>query len=359
MQITNQSFKIRNKTIAIPIVQGGMGVGVSLNKLASAVINEGGIGTISSAQPGFREPDFWNNYKSSCEANYRALANEIKAVRKQTGENGFLAVNILCASRDYANLAKTAVANKADAIVSGAGLPLDLPKYTKDSETANIPIVSSSRVLKIIMRKWQRKYDVIPDAVVVEGPMAGGHLGVKYDEIKTKKMDNLASRLADVKSYLDENDFQIPIIVAGGVYTNEDVQMYINAGASAVQMGTRFIATEECDAHPKFKKKFIEAQKEDVVYVPSPVGYPGRALANKLTHTVSKSNIMPSKCVACVTPCKGRDVSTPYCITERLSMAVNGQVDDGLVFSGANGYRISEITTVKALISELLGRENE
>ncbi len=359
MIMKNNGFKIRNKEIDIPIVQGGMGVGVSLNKLASAVINEGGIGTISAAQPGFREPDFWQNYKSSCAANYRALAKEINAVREQTSENGFLAVNILCASRDYANLAKTAVANKADAIISGAGLPLDLPKYTKGSDTANIPIVSSSRVLNIIIRKWQRKYEVMPDAVVVEGPMAGGHLGVKYEEIATKKMDSLLTRLEDVKNYLNKNEIEIPIIVAGGVYTNEDIKMYLNAGASAVQMGTRFIATEECDAHPNFKQKFIEAKQDEVVYVPSPVGYPGRAIANNLTETVKKQHIMPTKCIACVSPCKGRDASTPYCITERLSMAVNGQVDDGLVFSGANGYRISEITTVHKLISELLGRENE
>ncbi len=359
MLISNKSFQIRNKTISIPIVQGGMGVGISLNKLATAVINEGGIGTISAAQTGFRDEHFWDNYKASCEANYRAIKREISTVRENT-KDGFLAVNILCASRDYANLAKTAVENKADAIISGAGLPIDLPKYTKGSDTANIPIVSSSRVLNIIMRKWQKKYDCIPDAVVIEGPKAGGHLGVKYEDINhDETIDTLMDRLVDVKAYMDKNELKFPIIVAGGVYTNEDINMYLNAGASAVQMGTRFIATEECDAHPNFKNKFINAQKEDVVYVKSPVGYPGRAIANNLTHEVSDHHIMPSKCIACVTPCKGVHESTPYCISERLSNAVNGDVENGLVFSGANGYRIDKITTVHNLINELLGRENE
>lgn len=360
MKITNQEFKIRDKTISIPIVQGGMGVGISLNNLASAVINEGGIGTISAAQPGFRENDFWKNYKSSCEANYRALAQEIKEVRKKTSEQGFLAVNILCASRDYANLAKTAVANKADAIVSGAGLPIDLPKYTKGSTTANIPIVSSSRVLNIIMRKWQKKYDVMPDAIVVEGPMAGGHLGVKYEDInKNHEVDTLMDRLLDVKSFMDKNNYNFPIIVAGGVYTNEDINAYLAAGANAVQMGTRFIATEECDASINFKNKLIAAKKEDVIYVKSPVGYPGRAIRNSFTDQVKEAHILPKKCIACVLPCKGVHESTPYCISERLTMAVNGDSENGLVFSGANGYRISEITTVHKLINELLGRENE
>ncbi len=359
MPIINQTFKIRDREINIPIVQGGMGIGVSLSNLATAVINEGGIGTISAAQPGFREPDFWKNYKASCEANYRALTKEINKVRANTNEDGFLAVNILCASRDYANLAKTAVANKADAIVSGAGLPLDLPKYTKGTTTANIPIVSSSRVLNIIMRKWQKKYDVIPDAIVVEGPKAGGHLGVKYEEIENSKITSLMERLIDVKSYLDKNDLEIPIIVAGGVYSNADIYEYLAKGASAVQLGTRFVATEECDAHANFKQMFIAANEEDVVYVKSPVGYPGRALRNNLTEQIKEEYIMPDKCIACVTPCKGRDESTPYCISERLSMAVTGEVEDGLVFSGANGYRPEEISTVHQVIQELLGRENE
>lgn len=357
--ITNkQEFKIRNKVIKTPIVQGGMGIGISLNNLASAVINEGAIGTISSAQPGFNDPHFWDNYKASCEANYRALTKEIQKVRSKTPKEGFLAVNILCASRDYANLAKTAVANKADAIVSGAGLPLDLPKYTKGSETANIPIVSSSRVLNIIMRKWNRKYGVQPDAIVVEGPMAGGHLGVKYEEIEqAKATTNLMDRFLDVHNFVEKNAYDIPIIVAGGIYTSEDVKRFFKAGASAVQVGTRFIATAECDAHIKFKEKFISAELDDVVYVKSPVGYPGRAIRNNLTEQIKREYIMPKKCIACVTPCRGRHESTPYCISERLSMAVNGDSENGLVFSGANGYRIQEITSVKAVIDELLERE--
>ncbi len=349
---------IRNKTIEVPIIQGGMGVGVSLSGLATAVINEGGIGTISLSQVGFRGKDFWKNYKSSCEENYNSLKNEVKKVRKNTKETGFLAVNILSASRDYANLAKTAVEAGVDAIVSGAGLPMDLPKYTKDSDTANIPIVASSRVLNVIMRKWKRKYDVIPDAVIIEGPDAGGHLGIKYEEIG-KEVTSLSERLIDVKQYMDKNDLHFPIFVAGGVYTREDIQHFIKLGADGVQLGTRFIATEECDVHPNFKQKFVDAKKEDIVYVKSPVGYPARAIRNEFTETIAKANIRPEKCIACILPCKGVHEETPYCISEYLSRSALGDATTGLVFTGANGYRINEITTVHKLFKELAGSNNE
>lgn len=352
-------IKIKDKVISIPVFQGGMGIGVSLGKLATAVINEGGVGTISAAQTGFDDETFWDNYKSSCQANYDKLKAEIEHVREHTSEKGFLAVNILCASRDYANLAKTAAQNGVDAIVSGAGLPLDLPKYTMGTKTANIPIVSSSRVLNLIMRKWQRKYDVIPDAVVIEGPMAGGHLGVKYEEINQQKVTTLEERLVDVKNFMKKNDYNFPVIVAGGIFTNDDIKKMLELGADGVQLGTRFIATNECDASMAFKEKFIEAKQEDIVYVKSPVGYPARAIQNNFTKRLSAGNLMPKKCIACVLPCKGKVETTPYCISERLSRAVKGDTENGLVFTGANGYRIEQITSVKNLFNELIGEKNE
>lgn len=353
--MSNQ-FIIRGKTIKLPIVQGGMGVGVSKSSLASAVIKCGGLGTISASQIGYLEPDFNKSPKQAYLANITALKREVAKVRASA--NGFLAVNILTASRQYAGLAKAAVEAGADAIVSGAGLPLDMPAYTKDSDTANIPIVSSSRALNLICKRWNKRYGVKPDAVVVEGPMAGGHLGVKYEDVDHHHViDNLDERFLDVKNYCEANSLNIPIIVAGGIFTRADAAKYFKLGADAIQVGTRFIGTKECDADLQFKQKFIDSTLEDVRYVKSPVGYPARALANQMTKDLDKGHIAVNKCLACVLPCGGKVPATPYCITEKLIDAVNGDVVNGLVFTGANGYKVNEISTVKEVISDLLGKE--
>ncbi len=352
----SKQFIIRGKNISLPIVQGGMGVGVSRSCLASSVINCGGVGTISASQIGYTEEDFFKGPKQAYIANIKVLKAEIEKVRKLS--NGFLAVNILTASRQYADLAKAAVEAGADAIVSGAGLPLDMPAYTNDSETANIPIVSSSRALNLICKRWKKRYGVLPDAVVVEGPMAGGHLGVKYDELShTKIEDNLDKRFLDVKNYCQKQELDIPIIVAGGIFTKADADKYFALGADAIQVGTRFIATTECDASQAFKQKFVDAKEEDIRYVKSPVGYPARAIANNMTASLDRGHIPVNKCLGCVIPCAGKHKSTPYCITDKLIDAVNGDVENGLVFTGANGYRIESITTVSDVIEELLGKE--
>lgn len=349
-------FIIRNKKISLPIVQGGMGVGVSLSNLASAVINCGGVGTLSASQIGFKEPNFNQNPKQAGIANVNALKKEIAKVRATS--NGFLAVNILTASRQYAELAKAAVEAGADGIVSGAGLPLDLPAYTKGTDTANIPIVSSSRALKLICKRWERRYGVKPDAVVVEGPMAGGHLGVKYEELnKYDEHDNLDQRFLDVKNYCQNECLDIPIIVAGGIFTSSDAQKYFDLGVDAIQVGTRFIGTVECDADQRFKQKFIDSTKADIRYVKSPVGYPARAFKNQLTANLDIANVPVEKCLGCVLPCGGKVPQTPYCITDKLVAAVQGDVTNGLVFTGANGYRINQITTVKEVIDDLLSKE--
>lgn len=351
-----KEFTIRNQKISLPIVQGGMGVGVSRHRLATAVINCGGVGTISASQIGFTEPDFKLGPKQAYAANIVALKKEVAKVRANS--KGFLAVNILTASRQYAALAKAAVEAGADAIVSGAGLPLDMPAYTQDSETANIPIVSSSRALNLICKRWAKRYGVKPDAVVVEGPMAGGHLGVKYEEIhKHSITDNLDERFLDIKQYCEKNELDIPIIVAGGIFTREDAKKYLDLGADAIQVGTRFIGTVECDADPKFKQKFIDSTEADVRYVKSPVGYPARALSNQMTEDLDVGHIPVEKCLGCVIPCGGKVASTPYCITDKLIDAVNGDVVNGLVFTGANGYKVNQITTVSDVIDDLLGKE--
>lgn len=344
---------IKGKEISVPIIQGGMGVGVSRSNLATSVINCGAVGTISAAQIGFIKPEFSQSVKKSYEMNLVALEEEINKVRKNS--KGFLAVNILYVTRQYQQLAELCAKLKVDAVISGAGLPFDMPLHLKNTQTAMIPIVSSSKALNVIIKKWKRKYDCLPDAVIVEGPMAGGHLGIRYDQIG-QEVDDLQTRVLDVLNYVKDNNHEFAVLAAGGVYTADDVKEMLELGCDGVQIGTRFIATQECDADIKFKNKFIEAKKEDIVYVKSPVGYPGRAIRNNLTEALKLGNIPVEKCVGCVLPCKGKHDDTVYCITDKLIDAVNGNVDDGLVFSGANGYRINEISTVRKVINELISK---
>ncbi len=344
-------IQIKNKEIKLPIVQGGMGVGISLNNLASAVINEGGIGTISAAQIGYQYDGFFTSLKKSYELNIIAVGDEIKKVKKKS--NGFLAINIMTASRQYKDLCIEAVNNNVDAIVSGAGLPLDLPKYVKDSKTAAIPIVSSVRVLDIIIKKWMKKYNYLPDAVIIEGPLAGGHLGVKKSEIN-QEVKSLEDHTIDVIDYLKQKKIDIPVIVAGGIYTSSDVKRFIDLGADMVQLGTRFIATHEADCHINLKQNLVNAKVDDMIIVPSPVGYPARAIKNNFSNEILNNTKPVDKCIGCVIPCKGRDISTPYCISRHLIDAVNGDLDNGLFFTGYNGYKVDKIVSVKELVSELL-----
>ncbi len=345
------NIKIKGMKISLPIVQGGMGIGVSLNSLASAVINEGGIGTISAAQIGYKNEAFYENFKSSYQANLEALKQEITKVRENS--SGFLAVNIMTVARQYDQLAKVAVENNVDAIVSGAGIPFDLPKYVKGTKTAAIPIIANSRVLKVIIKKWQKNYDYLPDAVIIEGPLAGGHLGVKKSDMD-KEVETLMQRLNGVKDYMDANKLSFPVIVAGGIFTASDVREFIDAGADMVQLGTRFIATHECDAHINFKTNLVNAKKEDMITVTSPVGYPARAIVSPMTQKLVQGNLPIEKCLGCVIPCQGKVATTPYCITDHLIKGVCGDLENGLFFTGANGYRVDKIVSVHELVQELL-----
>jgi len=351
--------KIRNKTIEVPIIQGGMGIGVSLSNLAIAVMNEGGVGTISGAQPGYKNKEFFRSPGRSYAYNEEALRKEIKTIKENTPEGSFLMVNALSVGTDYEHLTRVVAEAGADAIVSGAGLPIELPEFTKGTDCANIPIVANSRVLNIIIRRWEKKYNVLPDAVVIEGPLAGGHLGIKYEEIESHEENAtpLEERLKDVLEYMEKKGYDFPVFVAGGVYTHEDVKKFVELGADGVQLGTRFIATHECDAAESFKQKFVDAKKEDVVYVKSPVGYPARALRNALTDRMQEGNIMPTACVNCVLPCPGKHEDTPYCISEFLVKSVEGDAENGLVFTGANGWKIDKIMSVHELFQELLGED--
>lgn len=332
-----------------PIVQGGMGVGISMHRLASAVANAGGIGVISAANPGFREPDF---AKDSISANLRGLAKEIQKAR-ELAPKGILGVNILAATAQYADFVKTAVAEKIDLIISGAGLPKNLPELVAGSNTKIAPIVSSRKTVDTLLKLWDKRYQRTADAIVVEGPEAGGHLGFSKAELLENPpnlIDLVKEVLEAVKPFEEKYGIEIPVIAAGGIFTPEDAEIYFNLGAKGVQMATRFIGTEECDAAPEYKEAFIKASKEDVTIVPSPVGLPGRAIHSPLTRQLEQGRVPVKKCINCLATCD--PATTPYCITYALINAVEGNVEEGLIFSGSNGYKIDKITTVNAIFDE-------
>lgn len=345
-------LKIGDLVAKVPIIQGGMGVGVSLSNLAAAVANEGGIGVISGVQIGFREKDFKAN---NDEANIRGLIKEIRNA-KQLSPKGILGVNMLSAVNNYKDMVKTAVKEKIDIIISGAGLPKNLPELVKGSDTKIAPIVSSGKAAAVIAKMWDRKYKYVPDVVIVEGPHAGGHLGFSVEQLTSLKMPNLKDIvkevIEDLKPFAEKYKKEIPVIAAGGIYTGKDIAEFLKLGASGVQMSTRFVATEECDAHINFKKAYISATKEDIQLIKSPVGMPGRAIRNAFVKTIENNRLKIKKCYDCLKPCD--PATTPYCISDALISSVQGDVENGLVFVGSNAYRMHEMTTVKELISELV-----
>lgn len=346
---------IGEMSLDVPIIQGGMGVGVSLGNLAGNVALNGGMGVISTAHPGYRAVDF---EADPIGVNRRELANEIKRAKEIAKGKGMVAINAMVAITDYASLVEVAVKNKIDAIISGAGLPMNLPGFVKDTKVKIAPIVSSGKAAKLICKTWDRKFKVAPDFVVIEGSEAGGHLGFHKEDVLNKTTAKLSDIFKEVKEtmqpFVEKYKKEIPIFIAGGIYDSKDIQKYLDLGADGVQMATRFICTDECDADIKYKQAFINANKEDIEIVKSPVGMPGRAIMTKLTQKLKNDEKIPVKrCYNCLIPCDVK--STPYCISSALINAVKGNLDEGLVFSGSNGYRNDRIISVKELMDELKG----
>ncbi len=342
---------IGDKIARVPIIQGGMGVGISLSGLAAAVANEGGIGVIASAGIGMREKDLFSNF---IEANTRALRREIRKARSLT--TGILGLNIMVAFSNSADLVRTAVEEEIDVIFSGAGLPLTLPEYLNgSSKTKLVPIVSSGRAAGIICKRWLSRYDYLPDAVVVEGPRAGGHLGFGVDQISDPDyaLEKLIPAvIEEVGLYANRYGRSIPVIAAGGVFTGSDIRTFIEMGAAGVQMGTRFVATDECDADMAFKQTYIDAKAEDIIIIKSPVGMPGRAIRNKYTDDVESGIRKPFKCpYHCIVTCDY--LNSPYCIAYALMNAQRGHLNGGFAFAGANAFKIHKIVSVKELMSTL------
>lgn len=345
-----KSLKIGNLIAKVPVIQGGMGVGVSLSSLAGAVAAEGGIGVISTAQIGYREPDFDEN---PIGANLRAIKTEIEKARNIAKE-GILGVNIMVATRKYEDYVKAAVDAGIDLIISGAGLPMELPRLVGAAKTKLAPIVSSVKSAQVIMRYWWKKYNRLPDAVVIEGPLAGGHLGFhkeQLDDIEGLHYDEEVKAIIEkVNETAAEHETDIPVIMAGGVYTRDDMEHYLELGASGVQMATRFVTTYECDADEAYKQSYIDAQEEDIVIVQSPVGMPGRAILNPFMKRAKEGRVPHGKCHLCISTCTPSE--TPYCITDALVNAVKGKVEDALLFCGANAYRADKLEHVKDIMDE-------
>lgn len=355
-----------------PVIQGGMGVGISLSSLAGAVAKAGGIGIISTAQIGFKEPDFETH---PLEANLRSIGKELKRAREIAPE-GIIGFNIMVATKGYASYVKEAVKAGADLIISGAGLPVSLPEYVEaaakemgtELKTKIAPIVSTVKSATVILRMWDRKHHRVPDLLVIEGPLAGGHLGFSRESLEELGVDT-----ADVENTFKQEDYEkeikgiiklaeeygekyqkkIPVVTAGGIYSHEDVMRQIALGADGVQVATRFVTTEECDAPEEFKQAYIHATKETIVITKSPVGMPGRAIKNSFLSDVGKVPFKLERCYQCLEKCDHATI--PYCITKALVNSAEGKTEDGLVFCGSNAWRAERIETVEEVMKDLTG----
>jgi len=345
-------FSIGNLNLSVPIVQGGMGVGISLSGLASAVANEGGVGVISCAGIGLL---YKNSSKDYLEASIIGLKEEIRLAKEKA--KGVIGVNIMVALTNFADMVRTSIAAKADVIFAGAGLPLDLPSFLdKDSTTKLVPIVSSTRAALIICEKWIKNYNYVPDAIVLEGPMAGGHLGYKEEQISDERYsleELLPDLVKNIKIIEQENNRKIPIIAGGGIYSGADMKRILDLGASAVQIGTRFVTTDECDASQAFKNSYLNAVESDIEIIKSPVGLPGRAIFSNFLGRVKDGLEKPKTCpFHCIRTCDY--TKSPYCIIVALYNAFKGNFNKGYAFCGSNAFKADRMMSVKETIKSLM-----
>ncbi|MDD3154386.1 MAG: nitronate monooxygenase [Victivallaceae bacterium] len=347
-QIALPTLSIGNITVNLPIIQGGMGVAVSSFGLASAVSEEGALGVVAAVGSAMACDEPGLSYQ---QRSYRGLRTILQKTRTLTQKP--VGVNIMCALSDYDQLVGAAVAEHIEVIFSGAGLPLHLPALTEGTKTNLVPIVSSARAASILCRTWAKKYHRLPDALVVEGPMAGGHLGFSLDEIAQRpSLEKIVSEvLAYVKTVEEQYQCRIPVIAAGGIFTGADIARFLNLGAAGVQMGTRFVCTHECDASESFKKMYLDCREEDIILVKSPVGLPLRVIKNAFLDRIMKERESFSCTYHCLKGCI--PARSPYCIAMALTKAVVGALDNGIVTCGANAYRCHEIVSVHDLLSEL------
>ncbi len=353
-EIIIKPLKIGDLVAKVPVIQGGMGIGISRSSLAAAVAKAGGIGVISGVNVGYDEEDF---DKNTLNANLRALKKHIIKA-KENANGGIIGLNLMVAMNNYEQHVKEAISAGVDLIISGAGLPTKLPSLVKGSNVKIAPIVSTSKAASVILKMWDRKDKTTADLIVVEGPTAGGHLGYSKEELENIDSIDYDKEFVEIikvaKTYGEKYNKEIPVVAAGGIFTGDDVLKYINLGASGVQVGTKFVGTYECDASEEFKNTYINARKEDINLVVSPVGMPGRAIHNKFIERVSNTRPKITKCYDCLIPCNPKD--TPYCISQALINAVKGDVDNALLFCGANAYKVDRLYSVDEVIKELTSK---
>ena len=345
------ALKIGHLVSRLPIIQGGMAVGISLAGLASAVANEGGIGVIAANMIGINEPNIATN---GPQADIRALKREIRKAKRLS--RGILGVNIMVAMTNFDKLVKTAIDECIDIIFSGAGLPLNLPSFLHNGDrTKLVPIVSSGRAASILCKRWLSRYEYLPDAFVVEGPMAGGHLGFKVEQLEDPDfaLEKLVKDVIKaVEPFERTQKKDIPVIAAGGIFNGGDIHRFLQLGVAGVQMGTRFVATHECDANRVFKQMYVDAKKEDLVVIKSPVGLPGRAIRNQFIDSINNGRKNSLKCpYHCIKTCDPE--KSPYCIALALERARRGKFKYGFAFAGQNTYQVKEIVSVKELMNSL------
>jgi nitronate monooxygenase len=363
--MTLNPLKIGKHRVEIPIIQGGMGVGISWDRLAGSVSLEGGLGVISAVGAGYYQNKKFaprlkqdRPYEASSFYSKEALNEIFKNARKICGDRP-LGANVLYAINDYGRVVRDACEAGADIIITGAGLPTNMPEFTKDfPDVACVPIVSSAKALTIIAKRWEQRYKKIPDALIVEGPLSGGHQGFTYEQcfLEEYKLENILPPI--IKRAAEIGD--IPVIAAGGIWDKNDIDKFLELGCSGVQMGTRFIGTHECDAHENFKEIIINAKEDDILLLKSPVGYPARGIKTQLIEDIENKCAPKVSCISnCIAPCK-RGIEAKivgYCIADRLADGYAGDKKTGLYFSGSNGYRIEELISVKELMGKLINGE--
>ena len=345
-------ISLGDKQIKIPLIQGGMGVGISMGGLAGAVAKEGAAGIISNAQIGFREADF---EKNPFQANLRAMESEYQKARK-TAPDGVIGFNIMVALKHYEEYVRHAAAIGCDLIISGAGLPTELPRYVEGTDTKIAPIVSTEKSARVIFRYWEKKHHCAPDFVIIEGPLAGGHLGFAKDQLSYYTFDVYEKEVRNIievcREYAARFNKEIPVVLAGGISTKEAADHSFSLGVDAIQAATRFVTTYECDASDAFKKAYLDASKEDIILIDSPVGLPG-AVRNKFSDTImSGGRIAPVRCRGCLKNCRPDKI--PYCITDALITSVTGDAKNGLVFCGADAWRCDHLEYAEDVIESLL-----
>jgi nitronate monooxygenase len=336
-----------------PLIQGGMGVRISAGSLAGHVAKCGGIGLVAS--PGITLNSGLFNGKNYMQTNSLALQEEIRKAY-EIAPDGIIGVNVMVALSDFEQLVTAAVEAGAKVLVCGAGLPMTLPGLTAHApDVALVPIVSSVRAAQLIAKKWDKSYNRLPDAVVVEDPdTAGGHLGEKLENIGNGDYDQYATVRGVKEFFRTEYQLDIPVIAAGGIWDRADMLHALAEGADGVQMASRFVPTVECDAEDAFKQAYLDCKKEDIGLIMSPAGLPGRAILSNQQNIIDYDK--DAHCnFGCLKKCSFKESHERFCIIKSLDRAQQGDVETGLIFCGTNAWKADRIGTVQEVFDELFG----